>query len=56
MSFSQLLNFLLMIAPQLEAAIETVARAKGLPPTHPDVATAVAQHLTPGQPNEPSLS
>ena len=56
MNFSAFLNFLLMIAPQLEEAINAVAHAKGLPATHPDVAAAVAQHLTPGQPNEPSLS
>ena len=56
MNFTAFLNFLLMIAPALEQAISNVSSAKGLPPTHPDVAAAVAQHLTPGQPSEPSLS
>jgi len=56
MNFQQLLNFLLAIAPQLEQAISAISRAKGLPPTHPDVVAALAEHLTPGQPNEPSLS
>jgi hypothetical protein len=56
MSFSQLLNFLIMIAPQLEQAIQTLAHSKGLPVDHPDVAAAFAQHITQGQPNDPSLS
>ena len=56
MNLRALLNFLLMVAPSVEEAIDTVAHAKGLPVDHPDVAAAVAQHLTPGQPNEPSLS
>jgi hypothetical protein len=56
MNFSQLFNILLSVLPQLAAALETVAQAKGLPVDHPEVAKAVVEHLTAGLPNEPSLS
>jgi hypothetical protein len=56
MNFQTFLNFLLSIAPQLEAAVFAVSNAKGLPVDHPDVAAAVAQHLTPGQPNITELN
>lgn len=56
MNLTQLLAFFQTILPYLASALETVAQAKGLPVDHPDVVKAVAQHLTAGEPNEPSLS
>jgi hypothetical protein len=56
MNFTQLFNILLAVLPQLAQALETVAKSRGLPIDHPDVAQAIADHLTPGAPAAPELN
>lgn len=56
MSIAEIIALLLKILPPLLQGAETVAADLGTSPGDPAVADHIASHLTPGQPNAPSLS